>query len=42
MQLTVMPKAKGASLHVHMEKLPDAEVREAMRERWSKVLAGVS
>ncbi|MHA7630143.1 DUF1801 domain-containing protein [Corallococcus sp. M7] len=41
LQLTVMPKAKGASLHVHMEKLPDAEVREAMRERWSKVLARV-
>ncbi|RKH70267.1 hypothetical protein D7X96_12170 [Corallococcus interemptor] len=39
LQLTVMPKAKGASLHVHMEKLPDADVREAMRERWSKVLA---
>lgn len=39
LQLTVMPKAKGASLHVHMEKLPDAEVREAMRQRWSKVLA---
>ncbi|NOK31936.1 hypothetical protein HMI49_01800 [Corallococcus exercitus] len=42
LQLTVMPKAKGASLHVHMEKLPDAEAREAMRERWSKVLARVA
>ncbi|NPD22354.1 SRPBCC domain-containing protein [Corallococcus exiguus] len=42
LQLTVTPKAKGASLHVHMEKLPDAEVREAMRERWSKVLARVA
>jgi uncharacterized protein YdhG (YjbR/CyaY superfamily)/uncharacterized protein YndB with AHSA1/START domain len=41
LQLTVTPKAKGASLHVHMEKLPDADVREAMRERWSKVLAQV-
>ncbi|WP_375758387.1 SRPBCC domain-containing protein [Corallococcus exercitus] len=39
LQLTLTPKAKGASLHVHMEKLPDAEAREAMRERWSKVLA---
>lgn len=42
LQLTVTPKAKGASLHVHMEKLPDAEVREAMRERWSKLLARVA
>ncbi|NOK07519.1 SRPBCC domain-containing protein [Corallococcus exercitus] len=39
LQLTLMPKARGASLHVHMEKLPDAEAREAMRERWSKVLS---
>ncbi|NOK21709.1 DUF1801 domain-containing protein [Corallococcus carmarthensis] len=42
LQLTVMPKTKGASLHVHMEKLPDAEAREAMRERWSKVLSQVA
>ncbi|RKG52567.1 hypothetical protein D7X30_33730 [Corallococcus sp. AB011P] len=42
LQLTVTPKTKGASLHVHMEKLPDADAREAMRERWSKVLAGVA
>jgi hypothetical protein len=24
---------------VHMDKLPDAKSREAMREHWSKVLA---
>ncbi|RKI48632.1 hypothetical protein D7Y27_04395 [Corallococcus sp. AB004] len=42
LQFTVTPKAKGASLHVQMEKLPDAEVRESMRERWSKVLARVA
>ncbi|RKH74642.1 SRPBCC domain-containing protein [Corallococcus aberystwythensis] len=42
LQLTLMPKARGASLHIHMEKLPDAEAREAMRERWSKVLAQVA
>ncbi|MBN9686202.1 MULTISPECIES: DUF1801 domain-containing protein [unclassified Corallococcus] len=41
LQLTVTPKTKGASLHVQMEKLPDTEVREAMRERWSKVLARI-
>ena len=39
LQLTVVPKARGAALHVHMEKLPDAKSREAMREHWSKVIA---
>lgn len=42
LQLTVMPKARGASLHVHMEKLPDAKAREAMREHWSNVLAKIA
>jgi uncharacterized protein YdhG (YjbR/CyaY superfamily)/uncharacterized protein YndB with AHSA1/START domain len=38
LQLTLVPKARGAALHVHMEKLPDAKAREAMREHWSKVI----
>ncbi|KFE64373.1 hypothetical protein DB31_2167 [Hyalangium minutum] len=38
LQLTLVPKARGAALHVHMEKLPDAKAREAMREHWSKLL----
>jgi len=42
LQLTLVPKARGVSLHVHMEKLPDAKTREAMRERWSKVLAKIA
>ncbi|ATB40518.1 hypothetical protein CYFUS_005967 [Cystobacter fuscus] len=41
LQLTLVPKARGASLHVHMEKLPDAKAREAMREHWSRVLEGL-
>ena len=38
LQLTLVPKARGVSVHVHMEKLPDAKAREAMREHWSRVL----
>jgi uncharacterized protein YndB with AHSA1/START domain len=38
LQLTLMPKARGVSFHVHLEKLPDAKAREAMREHWSSVL----
>lgn len=38
LQLTLVPKPRGVSFHVHMEKLPDAKAREAMREHWSKVL----
>lgn len=42
LQLTLVPKARGAALHVHMEKLPDAKAREAMREHWSKVLEKIA
>ncbi|MCP3140345.1 SRPBCC domain-containing protein [Pyxidicoccus xibeiensis] len=42
LQLTLMPKARGVSLGVHMEKLPDAKAREAMREHWSKVLTSLA
>jgi uncharacterized protein YdhG (YjbR/CyaY superfamily)/uncharacterized protein YndB with AHSA1/START domain len=38
LQLTLTPKAKGASLGIHMENLPDAKAREDMRERWSRLL----
>ncbi len=38
LQLTVMPTAKTTSLRVHMEKLPDAKAREAMKAHWRKVL----
>jgi uncharacterized protein YdhG (YjbR/CyaY superfamily)/uncharacterized protein YndB with AHSA1/START domain len=42
LQLTLVPKARGVSFHVHMEKLPDAKAREAMREHWSKVLTQIA
>jgi uncharacterized protein YdhG (YjbR/CyaY superfamily)/uncharacterized protein YndB with AHSA1/START domain len=42
LQLTLVPKARGVSFHVHMEKLPDAKAREAMREHWSRVLEGLA
>jgi uncharacterized protein YdhG (YjbR/CyaY superfamily)/uncharacterized protein YndB with AHSA1/START domain len=42
LQLTLVPKTRGVSFHVHMEKLPDAKAREAMREHWSTVLEGLA
>ncbi|WP_164014109.1 DUF1801 domain-containing protein [Pyxidicoccus trucidator] len=42
LQLTLMPKARGVAVNVHMEKLPDAKAREAMREHWSGVLEGLA
>jgi uncharacterized protein YdhG (YjbR/CyaY superfamily)/uncharacterized protein YndB with AHSA1/START domain len=38
LQLTLEPKSRGASLGIHMENLPDAKAREALRARWSKLL----
>lgn len=38
LQLTVLPKPKSVALHVHMEKLPDATARAAMRDHWTRVL----
>lgn len=38
LNLTVTPKKKGAAIQVQMEKLPDADTREKMREHWSGVL----
>ncbi|MBZ4420988.1 SRPBCC domain-containing protein [Myxococcus sp. RHSTA-1-4] len=42
LQLSLVPKARGVAFHVHMEKLPDAKAREAMREHWSKVLGSLA
>jgi uncharacterized protein YdhG (YjbR/CyaY superfamily)/uncharacterized protein YndB with AHSA1/START domain len=42
LQLTLVPKSRGAAFHVHMEKLPDAKTREAMREHWSRVVKGLA
>lgn len=38
LQLTVVPKPKNVALHVHLEKLPDAAAREAMRAHWARVV----
>ncbi|RKG89579.1 SRPBCC domain-containing protein [Corallococcus terminator] len=38
LQFTLAPKPRGVAFQVHMEKLPDAKAREAMREHWSKLL----
>jgi uncharacterized protein YdhG (YjbR/CyaY superfamily)/uncharacterized protein YndB with AHSA1/START domain len=42
LQLTLVPKPRGVSLHVHMDKLPDAKAREAMREHWARVVDGLA
>jgi uncharacterized protein YdhG (YjbR/CyaY superfamily)/uncharacterized protein YndB with AHSA1/START domain len=41
LQLTLVPKARSVALGVHMEKLPDAKTREAMREHWASVVEGL-
>jgi hypothetical protein len=39
-QLTISESASGkTAIQAHMEKLPDAEAREAMRERWREALS---
>lgn len=39
LQLTVMRKDSGrTAIHAHLEKLPDAKTREAMRVRWKEAL----
>lgn len=39
LQLTVSDLRSGkTALHAHLEKLPDAEAREAMRKRWREAL----
>ena len=39
LQLTLSPSGSGkTAIHAHMEKLPDAEAREAIRTRWREAL----
>jgi len=39
LQLTLLESGPGkTAIHVHLEKLPDAEARETMRERWREAL----
>lgn len=39
LQLTLEPSQSGkTTIHVHLEKLPDADAREAMRTRWREAL----
>ena len=39
LQLTLSESASGkTAIHVHLEKLPDADARDAMRERWREAL----
>jgi uncharacterized protein YndB with AHSA1/START domain len=39
LQLTLFESASGkTAVHVHLEKLPDADAREAVRKRWRKAL----
>jgi uncharacterized protein YndB with AHSA1/START domain len=42
LQVTLMPKARSVSLHMHMEKLPDAKARQEMREHWARVLESLA
>ncbi len=42
LQVTLLPKPKGVSFQVHMEKLPDGPAREAMREHWGRVLENLA
>ena len=43
LQLTLQTTGSGkTAIHVHLEKLPDAEAREAMRERWRETLEQVA
>ncbi len=42
LQLRVMPTATGSTLAVHLEQLPDAAARDAMRDRWKDALEGLA
>jgi uncharacterized protein YndB with AHSA1/START domain len=43
LQLTLLESGSGkTAIAAHMEKLPDAEAREAMRERWRKTLERIA
>ncbi len=42
LQITLIPATTGTTVSVHLEKLPDGAVREAMRAHWRAVLAAVA
>lgn len=42
LQITLTPKDERCTIGFHQERLPDAEVRQAMRERWQGVLADLA
>lgn len=43
LQLTLTERRPGATtLGVHLEKLPDGDAREAMREHWRRVMDGLT
>lgn len=43
LQLTLLRSASGkTAIHAHLEKLPDAGAREAMRKRWSEALERIA
>ena len=42
-QLTLTPSSSGkTAIRAHLERLPDAEAREAMRARWRQALEGIA
>jgi uncharacterized protein YndB with AHSA1/START domain len=43
LQLTLLASGSGkTAIHAHLEKLPDADAREAMRERWRRALERIA
>jgi uncharacterized protein YndB with AHSA1/START domain len=43
LQLTLLTTGSGkTAIHAHLERLPDAERREAMRERWRETLERIA
>jgi uncharacterized protein YndB with AHSA1/START domain len=43
LQLTLLGSGSGkTAIHAHLEKLPDADAREAMRERWREALERIA
>ena len=43
LQLTLSESASGkTTITAHLEKLPDADAREAMRERWREALERIA
>lgn len=42
LQLRAIPARTGTTLAVHLEGMPGADAREAMRRRWTDALARVA